>query len=132
MAGVLLGALTFISYVGVLLGVLFYVSYEPQNGYMAELRDKQKLLKNTPGPKLVLVGGSNLAFGVDSEKIEQQTGMRVVNMGLHGGVGLPYMLSLALPELKSGDVVVVSPEYELFFQSAMLESALADAIHVQP
>jgi hypothetical protein len=82
--------------------------------YLAAAIDKQENLKLQASPRIVFVGGSNLAFGLDSEEIAKQTKFHPVNMGLHVELGLNYVLNEAKAGLKSGDVVVVSPEYELF------------------
>jgi hypothetical protein len=66
---------------------------------------------------IVFVGGSNLAFGLDSAMIEQATGTRVVNMGMNGFFGVRFMLEEVKPQLKSSDLVVVSLEYDNFFKS---------------
>lgn len=82
--------------------------------YLAASIDKQVNLKTQPTPRLVFVGGSNLAFGIDSEEIAKHTHFHPVNMGLHVELGLDYMLNEAKSGLRSGDIVIVSPEYELY------------------
>lgn len=82
--------------------------------YLAAARDKHLLLKSSPSPKIILVGGSNLAFGVDSQEIEQKTGYHAVNMGLHAMLGLRYMLSEIKEDLTTDDIVIISLEYEHF------------------
>jgi hypothetical protein len=82
--------------------------------YLAAAIDKQENLKLQSSPRIVFVGGSNLAFGLDSEEIAKQTKFHPVNMGLHVELGLNYVLNEVKAGLKPGDVVVVSPEYELF------------------
>ena len=86
--------------------------------YEAAILDKHRLLENTHPPRLIFVGGSGLAFGLDSKRIEQEMRMRVVNMGLHVGFGLRYMLAEVKPFIRKGDVVIVISEYEPFFGSA--------------
>lgn len=83
--------------------------------YQAAKTDKLALLANTPSPKVVLVGGSNLAFSIDSEMISREFGTPVVNMGLAKSVGLNYILEECKPFIGAGDVVILSPEYELFY-----------------
>ena len=85
-----------------------------QNSYHAAILDKIKLLEVTPSPKLVFVGGSTLAFGLDSLMVKQALGVPVVNMGLHARLGLKFMLDQVQPSLNKGDIVVVVPEYDQF------------------
>jgi hypothetical protein len=81
--------------------------------YMAAIEDKERLLQSTPSPRIIFVGGSNLAFGLDSNLIRQRLGLPVVNMGLGAGVGLRFMLEQIKPQLRAGDIVVIVPEYEI-------------------
>jgi hypothetical protein len=78
----------------------------------AATNDKQELLERQSSPRIILVGGSNLNFGIDSAEIERLTGYHPVNMGLNVGDGLAFMLKNVTPWLRRGDVVVISPEYE--------------------
>lgn len=76
-------------------------------GYNAAVLDKVERLKAIDEPKIVLLGNSNLAFGIDSELIEEAYGMPVVNMGLHGGLGNAFHEKMALYHITPGDVYVV-------------------------
>ena len=85
------------------------------DSYLAAILEKDRLIRNTPSPKIILVGGSNLAFGIDSKAIEDSLGLHVVNMGLYAKLGLKYMLAQVRPYIKPGDVVAVVPEYDQFY-----------------
>ena len=87
--------------------------------YVAAIIDKQKSLRSCPSPKIILVGGSSLAFGLDSEMIESRVRRPVLNMGLHAGFGLKFMIEEVKPYVDSGDVVLLVPEYEHFWNSTM-------------
>ena len=76
--------------------------------YQAVLIDKNERLCSIDGPKIVLVGNSNLAFGIDSAAIEEAFGMPVVNMGMHGGVGNPFNEQAAVQNVCEGDIVILS------------------------
>lgn len=66
-----------------------------EQSYSASLADKVDRLESLNEPKIVLIGNSNLAFGIDSEKIEQEMKMPVVNMGLHGAIGNAFHEEMA-------------------------------------
>ena len=83
--------------------------------YLAGDRYKHELISKTSSPKIILVGGSNLPFGVNSKKISEHFGMPVVDMGLHGSIGLKYMGNEVKPYINAGDIVVMVPEYEQFY-----------------
>ena len=98
---------------GILIGS--YDSRAGEDNYLAAVLEKDRLIRNTQSPKVVLVGGSNLAFGIDSKQMQDSLGLRVVNMGLYAKLGLRYMLAQVRPYIKQGDVVVVVPEYDQFY-----------------
>ena len=85
------------------------------DNYLAAVLEKDRLIRGTPSPKIILVGGSNLAFGVDSRMLQDSLGVRVVNMGLYARLGLRYMLAQVRPYIQKGDVVIVVPEYDQFY-----------------
>jgi hypothetical protein len=89
--------------------------YRESDNYLLSILEKEKLARTTPSPKILLIGGSNLAFGIDSKEIEDSLGLNVVNMGLYAKLGLKYMLAQARPYIKAGDVAVVVPEYDQFY-----------------
>lgn len=82
--------------------------------YMAGLEAKVARLKSIRGPKVVLVGGSNLAYGIDSAMIEKELRMPVVNMGITAGLGFKYHLESIRGRVSRGDIVIASPEYHHF------------------
>ena len=104
----------------VLAGALFFVPNNkiPDNSLFASI-DKHRRLSSLESPKVVLVGGSNLPFGIKSSLIEDSLGMPVVNMGLHAGLGLNYILSEVEKDIHEGDIVVVSLEYHHFLSKTM-------------
>lgn len=85
------------------------------DNYLAAVLEKDRIIRNTPSPKIILVGGSNLAFGIDSRMMQDSLGLNVVNMGLYAKLGLKYMLAQVRPYIRRGDVVVVVPEYDQFY-----------------
>lgn len=91
--------------------------FSRKSDYMASIIDKHKRLAQIDSNRLLLVGGSNLAFGIDSKMIEQNFDVNVINMGIHAGLGLEFMINEAITSVKSGDVVLLSIEYSLYDQS---------------
>jgi len=98
----------------IVVAVIVKISPRDANNYMAAARDKHRLLYSIKSPRIILAGGSNVAFSVDGQKIAKRFGLPVINMGLHAGVGLRFMLNEIQPALKKGDIVIVFPEYENF------------------
>ena len=50
---------------------------------------------------------------MDSKLVESELKMPVVNLGLHAGLGLEFILNEISSQMKSGDEVVISLEYYL-------------------
>jgi len=86
-----------------------------ENGYIFSDIEKLDRLKKLPSPKIILVGGSNVAMGIDSEMLERELKMPVVNTGLHAGLGLRFLFERVREYVYEGDIVIISPEYENFF-----------------
>jgi len=104
----------------VLLFLLFGISRITtgwQGDYMFALVDKFENLKTEKSPKIVLVGGSNLAFGMDSKTISEYYDMPVMNMGLHVGIGLRFLLEGIKPYIKKNDIIIIVPEYSQFYDT---------------
>ncbi len=85
-----------------------FVGSQYQYSYNASLIDKMERLKNTRSPKIILVGNSNLAFGIDSEMLEDAMGMPVVNMGYLGSLGNAFHEEMIRGNLGTGDLVVLA------------------------
>lgn len=87
---------------------------ELKKDYIASNIDKMRLLKSSRSPKIIVVGGSNVAFSINSQMIKDSTNFNVVNMGLHAGIGLNFLIEEVIPFVEKGDVVLISPEYSQF------------------
>lgn len=83
----------------------FYPAF--REGYWGSLHDKMNRLKIIEEPKIVLVGNSNLSFGIQSELIEEELNMPVVNMGFHGGVGNAFHENMIKGYVNESDIVVI-------------------------
>jgi hypothetical protein len=82
---------------------------KPDSGsYLAAINDKHARLATTPAPRIIFVGSSDLAFGLDSEQIEQAFQIPVVNMGLHGALGPRLDLEAIRPYIQPGDIIIIS------------------------
>lgn len=75
--------------------------------YNASITDKIERLNSIDEPKIILVGNSNVAFGIDSQVIEEAFSMPVVNLGLHGGLGNAFHEEIAKQNINRGDIVIV-------------------------
>jgi hypothetical protein len=86
----------------------------PSNAYHLAIIDKHRRLENTGTPRIVLAGGSNLAFGIDSGLIQNVLDVSVINTGVSVNFGLGRILDDLVPRLNPGDILVIVPEYDHF------------------
>lgn len=74
---------------------------------------KVELAETIDQPKLIVVGGSGVHFGLDSPLIEETVGRPVLNLGLEVPIGLNVILSTGLEQVNPEDIVLLIPEYIL-------------------
>ncbi|HEX6033875.1 MAG TPA: hypothetical protein VFY83_05540 [Anaerolineales bacterium] len=104
------------------------------NHYFAGSQLQLDLLKNTPSPRIILVGGSNVSFGIDAELMQRTLGVPVINDGLHAGLGIAPLRELE-EYLRPGDIVIISLEYNMFSYKHIMEgdrAFLSDWIEYSP
>jgi len=100
--------------VAMVMTLLVLFSPHDNENYMAAAVDKHRLLYSVPSPRIILIGGSNIAFSVDSQMLAEHFGMPVINMGLNVDLGLRYILNEVRPALRDGDILLIFPEYAHF------------------
>ena len=86
-----------------------------ENNYLCEYNHKVELIEKTPQPRIIFIGGSNIAFGLDSQRIKDSLNVNVINLGLHAGIGIRFPLEDFLQYIQKGDVVVLQIEYKNYF-----------------
>lgn len=102
--------------VTMLYGLISFVVNKPpdvKNDYLAAMIDKHERLDQIRQPKLILAGCSNLAFSVDSKKIQDSLKVPVVNLGLIADLGLDFILEELKFSAKENDVIIISTAYFL-------------------
>jgi hypothetical protein len=80
------------------------------NGYNLTLEK----IKKSKNQKIIFVGGSNVGFGLNSERIEKEIGIESFNFGVHGGIGIKKPIDDISLYLNNNDLVIFSPEYSNF------------------
>lgn len=83
------------------------------DGYVAAIHDKVRLLRDLEGPRLIFAGGSSVAFGINSEVFSERLQYHPINMGVTGAFGLMFNLHLLKEYARPGDVILLLPEYQL-------------------
>lgn len=83
--------------------------------YYAVLSRMHERLETTEEPKIIVVGGSNVAFGLDGALMKELLAQQgydyaVCPFGLYAAVGTSAMLDLSRDALNPGDIVVLAVE----------------------
>lgn len=99
----------------VTIGLFLPPTSRAKNSFLFAQPIKDSLLRHTPGPRIIFIGGSNLSFGLDSKIVEDSLRLHPVNTAITIELGLKYMLRQALPYIRENDIVVVCPEYQQYF-----------------
>lgn len=115
----------------ILAGLYVVVPANPTR-HIAAVIDKERMLRTREDPALILLGGSNTAFSIDSHAIEEAFGYDVINTGVNVNLGFPFMLRLTGEHLRQGDIVVIVPEHELLDGQIVPGRALAELLAVYP
>ncbi|OJV19703.1 MAG: hypothetical protein BGO21_21820 [Dyadobacter sp. 50-39] len=105
-----------------LLAVALFILPNPiaKHNMLGALLDKHEMLRRTDGlaagsPRIVVIGGSNVAYGLDSKRIQDALHIPVINAGLHASLGMKFYLTDVKPYIREGDIVVVIPEYSQYY-----------------
>lgn len=79
--------------------------------FMGELKSKYERLKETSGKRIVLVGGSGVAFDCDSALMDDFfPSYEIINFGMYAGLGTKAVMDLSENYIHEGDIVILSPE----------------------
>ncbi len=76
---------------------------------------KDELLRNTDGPRIIFVGGSNLSFGINSNLIKDSLKLNPINTAIHASIGLQHMMDNTLQYVRKNDIIILAPEYSQFY-----------------
>lgn len=84
-----------------------------EDTFLGELKYKVQRLVQVSGKKIVIVGGSSAAFGIDTPLMQQELpDYQVVNIGMYAALGTTIMLDLCRDSISEGDIVILCPELQ--------------------
>ncbi|MFA6829684.1 MAG: hypothetical protein WCR67_03155 [Bacilli bacterium] len=95
--------------------LLYTIPSQFDETYYGEFAHMYHKVKDCQGKKIVIVGNSNVAFGVDSALLEKQLradglDYSVCNYGLYISLGTKFMLDTVKNQIKKDDIVIFTPE----------------------
>lgn len=101
-----------------------------KDSYLYEYVYKLDLLKGTNQPRVIIVGGSSVAFNTNSKLISDSLNCNVINFGLHAGIGARMPIQDCLQYIKAGDVIVIQLEYSNFYNGGYGEIPVLTSLMV--
>ena len=95
----------------------YFIFHKKNKNFLASYELKVDKLEKTKGKRRIIVlGGSNVVFSLDSRLLKDSLDIEVINAGLHGGIGLKNEVDLFYSFIDSSkDIIVISPEFETLF-----------------
>ena len=96
-----------------------------RNAYMATIADKMHLLDSVTSPRLILMSGSSMAFGVDSDLLSRELEIPVVNASLHFMLGSRFIMDELKATVRKGDIVLITLEYVVTSKGKCEEKLIA-------
>ena len=104
--------------------------------YLGEFKHKVSLLeKKSEEKRIIFVGGSAVAFGINSKLINSNlNGYKAVNFGLYASLGSRIMMDIVSKNIQDGDLVILMPEQDsqmlsLYFNGESTWQALDGDFH---
>jgi len=116
------------------IGTIFLSIPPDPESYMAASLQQVRLLREEEGPRIIVIGGSNVAFGIDAALMQSELSIPVINDGLHVRLG-GAPLSELQQYIHEGDVIILSLEYAFFTSEKYLHGypdILSDWIEYDP
>lgn len=114
--------------------VVFLTPSRFDETFLGEFENKVDRLYETEGEKIVFIGGSSLAFGLDAKLLSETLGKPVINFGLYATLGTKVMIDYAKGAIGEGDIIVIAPEmnaqtWSLYFNAEAMWQALDGNFH---
>jgi hypothetical protein len=109
--------------------VVFALPAQFEETFLGEFDRKVERLYAAEGEKIIFVGGSSLAFGLDAKLLSETLQRPVINFGLYATLGTKVMLDYSKKAIEAGDIVVLAPEmnaqtWSLYFNAEAMWQAV--------
>src|SRR5262249_16038690 len=120
LAGVLIGAAIWAGLVAMQVGVP-----TASSRWQSKILEKKEAIgRRCAGPRVMLLAGSNVHFGLRPQDLSRFAGACCVNYGSHAGLGRRYLLARFRGVLHTGDVAMLCPEYEFYEANDLKDTAI--------
>ena len=82
----------------------------------SSINKKEMLLSDIKEKKrIVVISGSNSLFGLDTKRIEEDTGIKAFNFGMHAGLDMDFLRFESEKVIRKGDIVIMPLEYSYYY-----------------
>ncbi len=106
----------------------FYFDPAPDTMWVDYIyQKKQAYARSISGPKIVIVAGSSGHYGISAAQIEDHFKIPTVNFHSHADLTDLYFYE-STKNLNPGDLVIMAPEYQLYFCDDIMTRTKADYI----
>ncbi len=106
-----------------LFSVIMLIPDQFEGSYQRVLVTQYDYYRSIEENKIVFIGNSSLAYGLDLDLMEELTGRKCAIIGNHAGYGMTYLIEMSKSNLKSGDIVVIE------FSSMSINSCGTELLH---
>ncbi|MEG3436890.1 hypothetical protein V0288_07140 [Pannus brasiliensis CCIBt3594] len=95
------------------LGFVYNVIYGGDLSWLRMMyREKEAIAASIQGPhRLIVTAGSGAHYSINSDLMQKELGIPVVNFGLQGDIGLNVISAMILEQARPGDTILLIPEY---------------------
>lgn len=118
----LLAGCSFVLFVGLWMALLSFSNKYKDSLYSCvsheiNVKDSYERINKCKTTKIVIVGGSNTSFGINSNIIAEYFHQPVYNTSAHAGLGLRLQIELFKDMFEENDIILVMPEYAQFYNN---------------
>lgn len=102
--------------------------------YLAAVDDHLSMLAASKGEegRVILLGGSGVAFSISAETLGEELGRPVYNGGIQASIGIRNLIDLYAPHLDpQNDLIVLVPELELIADDARYTATWCDVVFLR-
>jgi hypothetical protein len=96
-----------------------YVSKKMSKRGRGSVIDKNTLLSNCKSPKIILLGGSNVCYGINSKLLQDSLNMPVIDMAINATTGMLFYYNQIKEFIQNGDIVIGIPEYAAYTRNQL-------------
>ena len=97
--------------------------------YWSIIRSKSEAARRAGTPKIVLLGESGTYYGIRADVMGRELGVPTVNLAMTASLGPRYIMWNAKRDLKPGDTVLLTIEYQLLCEGDEVGPTLVNYVY---